>query len=128
MFFPEGCLRVHLYGQPCDMCRSFDGLRAMVRHELGADPLDGALYCFINRRATQMRALYFGRCGLCTWAKRLEAGRFISDWSRAKTRQMDFTAPKMLLEPIEPLVPLEQFPRSHGPVSHGVVCPALVTP
>ena len=69
MFFPEGQLRVHLYGQPCDMRRSFDGLQGMVRHELGADPLDGSLYCFINRRATQMRVLYFDRSGFCIWAK-----------------------------------------------------------
>lgn len=74
MFFPEGQLRVHLYGQPCDMRRSFDGLSAMVRHELRADPCDGSLYCFINRRATQMRVLYFDRSGFCVWAKRLEAG------------------------------------------------------
>jgi transposase len=55
MFFPEGQLRVHLYGQPCDMRRSFDGLSAMVRHELRADPCDGSLYCFVNRRATQSK-------------------------------------------------------------------------
>lgn len=38
MFFPEGVIRVHLYGMPCDMRRSFDGLSALVRHELFADP------------------------------------------------------------------------------------------
>ena len=38
MFFPEGQIRVHLYGQPCDMRKSFDGLQALVRHELRADP------------------------------------------------------------------------------------------
>jgi transposase len=103
MFFPEGQLRVHLYGQPCDMRRSFDGLQAMVRHELHCDPVDGCLYCFINRRATQMRVLYFDRSGFCIWAKRLESGRFLSDWSRVRTRQMDFTALKMLLEGIEPV-------------------------
>jgi hypothetical protein len=43
MFFPESQLRVHLYGQPCDMRRSFDGLSAMVHHELQADPCDGSL-------------------------------------------------------------------------------------
>ena len=37
MFFPEGQIRVHLYGQPCDMRRSFDGLQALVRH--GPAPL-----------------------------------------------------------------------------------------
>ena len=75
----------------------------MVRHELRADPCDGSLYCFINRRATQMRVLYFDRSGFCVWAKRLEAGRFLGDWSRVRTQEMDFTALKMLLEGIEPV-------------------------
>lgn len=102
MFFPEGQIRVHLYGQPCDMRKSFDGLQALVRHALGADPLDGSLYCFINRRATQMRVLYFDRSGFCVWSKRLEAGRFLSDWSSVRTREMDWTALKLMLEGIEP--------------------------
>lgn len=34
MFFPEGQIRVRLYGEPCDMRRSFDGLQALVRHGL----------------------------------------------------------------------------------------------
>jgi transposase len=102
MFFPEGQIRVHLYGQPCDMRRSFDGLSAMVRHELRADPCDGSLYCFINRRATQMRVLYFDRSGFCVWAKRLETGRFIGDWSQVRTREMDWTGLKLMLEGIEP--------------------------
>jgi transposase len=102
MFFPEGQVRVHLYGQPADMRKSFDGLQALARHGLGADPLDGALYVFINRRATQMRVLYFDRSGFCVWAKRLEAGRFISDWRAVRTREMDWTGLKLLLEGIEP--------------------------
>ena len=84
------------------MRRSFDGLSALVRHELQADPCDGSLYCFINRRATQMRVLYFDRSGFCVWAKRLEAGRFIGAWSQVCTRQMDWTGLKLLLEGIEP--------------------------
>jgi transposase len=102
MFFPEGQIRVHLYGQPCDMRRSFDGLQALTRHELGQDPCDGSLYVFVNRRATQMRVLYFDRSGFCVWAKRLEAGRFLSDWSQARTREMDWTGLKLMLEGIEP--------------------------
>jgi transposase len=102
MFFPEGQIRVHLYGQPADMRKSFDGLQALARHGLGADPLNGALYVFINRRATQMRVLYFDRSGFCIWAKRLEAGRFISDWGAVRTREMDWTGLKLLLEGIEP--------------------------
>jgi transposase len=102
MFFPEGQIKVHLYGQPCDMRNSFDGLQALTRHRLGCDPLDGALYVFINRRATQMRILYFDRSGFCVWSKRLEAGRFVSDWKEVRTRQMDWTGLKLMLEGIEP--------------------------
>lgn len=102
MFFPEGQLRVYLYGEPTDLRRSFDGLSALVRQKLLADPLDGGLYVFINRRGTQIRVLYFDRSGYCVWSKRLEAGRFISDWRSVQTRQMDFTGLKLLLEGIEP--------------------------
>jgi transposase len=49
-----------------------------------------------------MRVLYFDRSGFCIWAKRLEAGRFVSDWGRVRTREMDWTGLKLLLEGIEP--------------------------
>jgi transposase len=101
MFFPEGGIRVHLYGEPVDMRRSFDGLVALTRHGLGCDPLDGGLYVFINRRATQMKVLYFDRSGYCVWAKRLEAGRFIGDWSAVRTQRMEWTELKLMLEGIE---------------------------
>ena len=101
MFFPEGRIRVHLYGQPCDMRRSYDGLQALVRHAMGREPLDGSLYVFVNRRGTQLRCLYFDRSGFCIWAKRLEAGRFVSDWRRIHTREMDWMALKLLLEGLE---------------------------
>jgi len=102
MFFPEGQVRVYLYGQPADLRRSFDGLQALVRQGLARDPLDGGLYVFINRRGTQIRVLYFDRSGFCLWSKRLEAGRFISNWRAVQTRQMDWRGLKLLLEGIEP--------------------------
>jgi transposase len=73
MFFPEGQLRVYLYGQPADLRRSFDGLQALVRQALDADPLDGRLYVFINRRGTQIRVLYFDRSGFCLWSNYLSS-------------------------------------------------------
>jgi transposase len=102
MFFPEGQIRVQLYGQPCDMRKSFNGLYALTRHGLGADPLSGELFVFISRRATQMKVLYFDRSGFCIWTKRLERGSFISDWSKVKTHVLDWTGLKLLLEGIEP--------------------------
>lgn len=102
MFFPEGQVRVHVYGRPTDMRKSFDGLYALTRQELGLDPLSGRLFAFINRRATQMKVLYFDRTGFCVWSKRLEQGRFLSDWRAVATREMDWTGLKLLLEGIEP--------------------------
>lgn len=102
MFFAEGQIQVFFYGAPCDMRKSFDGLQALTRHAMGLDPLDGALYVFVNRRGTQIRVLYFDRSGFCIWAKRLEAGRFVSDWTQVRTREMDWTGLKLLLEGIEP--------------------------
>ena len=101
MFFAEGQIRVHLYGEPTDMRESYDGLQALARHAMQRDPLDGALYVFVNRRGTQLKALYFDRSGFCIWAKRLEAGRFISDWKKVRTREMDWTGLKLLLEGME---------------------------
>lgn len=101
MFFPEGQIRVQLYGRPCDMRKSFDGLYALVRNELGHDPLSGQLFVFVNRRGTQVKVLYFDRSGFCVWAKRLESGRFIGDWREVRHRELDWTALKMLLEGIE---------------------------
>ena len=54
MFFAEGQIRVHLYGEPADMRKSYDGLQTLARHAMGGDPLDGSLYVFVNRRGTQI--------------------------------------------------------------------------
>ena len=55
MFFPEGQIRVHVYGRPVDLRNSFDGLYALTRHALGQDPLSGQLFASFNRRATHGR-------------------------------------------------------------------------
>ncbi|MEY4564295.1 MAG: hypothetical protein RLZZ618_3572 [Pseudomonadota bacterium] len=103
MFFPEGKVRVFLYGQPVDMRKSFDGLQVLARHGLQQDPLDGQLFAFVNRRGTQIKVLYFDRSGWCLWAKRLEAGRFIGRWDGLAHREMDWTGLKLMLEGIVPL-------------------------
>jgi transposase len=112
MFFPEGQVRVQLYGRPVDMRRSFDGLYALTRQELGEDPMSGSLYAFINRRATQIKVLYWDRTGFCVWSKRLEQGRFVSDWGRVSTKEMDWTGLKLLLEGIEPRVVRRRYKHS----------------
>jgi len=112
MFFPEGQVRVFLYGQPVSMRLSFDGLYALTRHEMQQDPLSGHLFAFINRKATQIKVLYFDRTGLCVWAKRLEQGRLISNWDKVATREMNWTDLKLLLEGIEPRCVRKRYQRS----------------
>ena len=80
MWFAESRVRVWLYRRPTDMRRSFDGLSAMVKRELGEEPTSGALYVFVNRRKTLMKVLYFERSGYCVWSKRLEQGQFQVRW------------------------------------------------
>jgi transposase len=80
---------------------SFDGLYALAKHTMGKDPMSGHLFAFINRRATQIKVLYWDRTGFCIWSKRLEQGRLLSDWNQVSTREMDWTGLKLLLEGIE---------------------------
>ena len=102
MFFPEGQIRVFVYGRTVSMRLSYDGLYALAKHTMQQNPLSGDLFAFINRRANQIKVQYFDRSGWCVWAKRLEQGRLLSDWSTVSTREMDWTGLKLLLEGIEP--------------------------
>jgi transposase len=56
----------------------------------------------INRRATQIKVLYFDRTGPCVWAKRLEQGRLVGNWADVASREMDLRGLKLLLEGIGP--------------------------
>lgn len=102
MFFPEGRVRVFVHGAPVDMRKSFTGLIALTRRVLGQDPLSGHLFVFVNRRGDYLKALYWDRSGFCVWAKRLERGRFVSNWHQARDRELDITGLTLLLEGIEP--------------------------
>ena len=68
--------RIFVYTHPTDMRKSFDGLAALVRDHLGADPLSGHLFVFRGRRGDRLKMLYWDEDGLVVWAKRLEEGTF----------------------------------------------------
>lgn len=69
-------IQLWLCTQVTDMRRSYDGLAAAVRGQLGRDPLCGHGFVFVNRRRTQLKCLYFEAGGYCIWGKRLERGRY----------------------------------------------------
>ena len=61
---------------PVDMRLGFDGLFALVKNRLNADPLSGHLFIFRNKASDRLKVLYWGGHGLCLWCQRLEAGRY----------------------------------------------------
>ena len=55
----------------------FDGLAALAASVLNADPFSGHLFLFRSKRADYLKCLYWDGTGLCLFAKRLEAGKFV---------------------------------------------------
>lgn len=68
--------RMFMATQPVDLRRSYDGLCAIVEGTFGRSARSGDLFVFINRRANQVRILFWDRDGYCIVMKRLEAGTF----------------------------------------------------
>ncbi len=69
--------KVYLACRPVSMRYGFDGLAAQVAHVLDADPYSGHLFLFRSKRADYLKCLYWDGTGLCLFAKRLEAGKFV---------------------------------------------------
>jgi transposase len=69
-------IRIFLCLDTVDLRKSFDGLSALVRQALAADPLSGHWFVFRNRRGDRLKILAWEEDGWCLWYKRLEAGVF----------------------------------------------------
>jgi len=92
-------LRIYLHARPTDMRKSFDGLCALVRNVFQADPLDGSLFLFVNRRGDRLKMLWWDRDGLAQFYKRLESGTFemLRPDGAAATVEIDATELALLL-------------------------------
>lgn len=73
--FPPN-VRVYAALDPVDMRKSHHGLAAIVRDQLGLDPLSGHLVFFTNKRRDMAKILFFDRSGMAILFKRLERGTF----------------------------------------------------
>ena len=76
MIGPTGAVRVMVATRPVDFRKGADGLAALVRETMGADPFSGAVYVFRAKRADRVKLVYFDGTGVCLLAKRLEDGKF----------------------------------------------------
>lgn len=72
---PAG-VRVLMATRPVDFRKGMDGLAALVKEQLRADPYAGAIFVFRARRADRVKLIVWDGTGLCLYAKRLEQGRF----------------------------------------------------
>ena len=93
-------VRVFLCQHPVDMRKSFNGLAGCVEQQLLADPLDGHLYVFFNKRSTMVKILVWDRTGFCIYSKRLEQGRF-SYRHAIDIDNLDFARLLLILEGID---------------------------
>jgi transposase len=69
-------VRVMLATRPVDFRKGMDGLAALVREAMGANPFSGTIYVFRSKRADRAKLLFWDGSGVVLVAKRLEAGRF----------------------------------------------------
>lgn len=101
MIGPAGAVRVMVATRPVDFRKGADGLAALVRESLGADPFSGAIYVFRARRADRVKLVYFDGTGVCLLSKRLEDGKFC--WPAVTDEVVRLTAAQLqaLLEGLD---------------------------
>jgi transposase len=88
-------IRVFAYAGITDMRKSYEGLSALVRNDLGHDIMRGDLYLFVNRRRNRAKVLFFDGTGLCIFMKRMEKGLFAALWDRTDEKSMSLTTSEL---------------------------------
>ena len=69
-------MRILVAVEPVDFRFGIDRLARVCREVLESDPFAGAVFVFVNRRATSIKVLTFDGQGFWECKKRLSAGRF----------------------------------------------------
>jgi transposase len=82
-------VRVLIATKPVDFRKGMDGLAAVVKEHLRADPFSGAIFVFRSKRADRVKLIVWDGSGLCLFAKRLEQGTF--RWPKIEDGTMRLT-------------------------------------
>ena len=101
MIGPTGAVRVLVATKPVDFRKGAEGLAALVRETMNADPFSGAVYVFRAKRADRVKLIYWDGTGVCLFAKRLEDGKF--RWPSVQDAVMRLSAAELsaLLEGLD---------------------------
>lgn len=96
-----GQVRVMVATKPVDFRKGMDGLAALVKEQLRADPFSGVVYVFRSKRADRVKLVWWDGTGLCLLAKRLEDGQF--RWPKMEDGVMRLTSAQLqaLLERLD---------------------------
>ena len=76
MIGPSGTVRVLVATKPVDFRKGAEGLAALVRETMHADPFSGGVYVFRAKRADRVKLIFWDGSGVVLVAKRLEDGKF----------------------------------------------------
>ncbi|MDX8535893.1 IS66 family insertion sequence element accessory protein TnpB [Mesorhizobium sp. VK25A] len=87
MIGPTGAVKVMVATKPVDFRKGAEGLAALVRETMGADPFSGAVYVFRAKRTDRIKLIFWDGTGVCLYAKRLTAAQLSAlleglDWRR----------------------------------------------
>jgi transposase len=98
---PAGAVKVMVATKPVDFRKGAEGLAALVRETMGADPFSGTVYVFRARRTDRVKLIFWDGTGVCLYAKRLEDGEF--RWPKLQDGMMRLTAAQLsaLLEGLD---------------------------
>jgi transposase len=91
--------KIYVYMPVTDMRKGVHGLSGIVRSEFAADPTDGSLFVFVNRRRDRLKILYFDGGGFWLYYRLLEAGTFeeLKNPNKSSYLTIDATELSMLL-------------------------------
>jgi len=82
---PTGTVRVMVATKPVDFRKGMEGLAALVREAMGADPFCGTVYVFRAKRADRVKLIFWDGTGMVLVAKRLEDGKFVGPACRTRS-------------------------------------------
>jgi len=62
---PTGAVKVMVATRPVDFRKGAEGLAALVRETMGADPFGGTVYVFRAKRADRIKLIFWDGTGMC---------------------------------------------------------------
>jgi transposase len=90
MIGPSGTVKVMIATRPVDFRKGAEGLAALVKEQMAADPFCGAVYVFRAKRADRIKLIFWDGTGLCLVVKRLEDREFC--WPKLQDGTVHLTA------------------------------------